>query len=358
MTVFRSGGTKGYSLVEVLVVIVIFAIITAGVSAVFLRGQHEYLVREETVRMQQQARLAMTAMERDLRMTGYGLSDVGNLKIRFYNKGVGTVTDNYYAVAEANVFGSPKVAVPAADTDSIAIRYCDQPSDAMPDITLSGSVPPPSSSNTPVSSTDGINANDLIIIYDPTDLAKYGSILMVTDTTSAGGLSVKHGNGAGDGPLASFYNPSNPAVNLFPPGGYPVGAKVLRLAPEALRTVRYYVDAGMNLRRQSQAGLTGAVEERPVASGIEDFQVKYYFRDGTWLDAPVTDDPDHDVDKLRAVRISIIVRTAKPDRQYGAGDSIRLTGDDGNGVARSGGGYRRMVMSTTISLRNLAVRDM
>lgn len=358
MTTLRCGFAPGYTLVEMLVVIVIFAIITTGVSVVFLRGQSEYIVREESVRMQQQARLAMAAMERDLRMTGYGFTDLGNLKIKFYNNGVGTVTGNYYAIVEANIFGLPKVVVPAANTDSIAIRYYDRPTDVAPDITLSGNVPSASSTNTPVSSIDGISNGDLVIIYDPSDYTKYGSILMVTDTTTAGGLAIKHGHGAGDGALAQLYNPTNPAANLFPSGGYPVGAKLLRLAPGDLRTVRYYVDAGMNLRRQLQGGLTGVVEERLVASGIEDFQVKYLFRDGTWLDAPVTDDPDHDVDKLRALRISIIARTAKPDRQYGAGDSIQLAGGDGNGVVRSGGGYRRMVMSTTINLRNLAIRDM
>lgn len=341
---------KGYTLVEILLVIVILAIVSAGITTVFITGLTEYGVREATIRMQQQARLAMNDLERELKMAGYGFMDFGNLKINLYPRSASAVIS--WAIVEAN-----NVAGAAANTDTILIRYLATDPATIPDVTLTTNHPL-SSANTPVSDASGFVQGDLFFIYDPSDLTKPASMLQVSADPNSKNDTLKHNSAPN-----WVYNPPNASINFFPPGGYGVGCKVINLKTLKVRTVRYRIDSDRNLIKES------AMDNQPeaftshiVATGIEDMQIRYQFKDGTWRDvlplpANPSPDPDHDIDNLRALKISIIARTAKPDLRYDGSQPFQLTGSQGDGIVYSGGGYRRMTMSTTISLRNLIMRD-
>ena len=56
--------SRGYSLIELMVVIVILGVISAGLYVSFDSGQKEYGARQATILMQQQARLAMMNLKR------------------------------------------------------------------------------------------------------------------------------------------------------------------------------------------------------------------------------------------------------------------------------------------------------
>lgn len=327
----------GYTLIELLVVIVIMGIVTAGIMTVFLTSQEQYRVRDAMIRMQQQARLAMYDMEREVKLTGYGFMDLGNLKINVYDK------VNYnninWGIVEAVDGGVGRT----SKTDRIAVRYLEKETDTEPDVVLTQENEE-SSSTMRVSDTSGFQAGDLFLVYDPSNLDAPASMYQVTGLS--GGGSILHNPGT-HGP----YNPS---------GGfgvsYPVGSKVINLKTMEAKKVEYFVDAE-NLVKEVTTGGVGTVTRRIVASGIQDFQVKYRFKNGQWRDAPVPGDPNLDVNNLRAIRLSIIVRTAKADPRYGGADTHQLTGVHGNGEVYSGQGYRRMEMSSIISLRNLSMRD-
>ncbi|AJE04820.1 PilW family protein [Geobacter pickeringii] len=331
---------KGYTLVEILVVIVILAIVSAGITTVFITGLTEYGVREVTIRMQQQARLAMYDLERELKLAGYGFMDFGNLKINVYSKSANAVVS--WAIVEAN-----SVTGAASNTDSILIRYQTVDPATVPDVTIATNHPD-SSVNTPVSDASGFAQGDLFFIYDPTDLTKPASMLQVSTTPSSKNDTLKHSSGSN-----WEYNPPNAGINIFPPGGYGVGCKVVNLSTLGVKWVQYHVDSNSNLIKESST----APQAHIVATGIEDLQIRYQFKDGVWLNAPVKDDANHDINNLRALKVSIIARTANPDPRYGGSQPFQLTGPQGDGVVYSGGGYRRMTMSSTISLRNLVMRD-
>ena len=339
---------RGYTLVELLVVIAILGLVCGGIYTSFSRGEQESATRQRVMWMQQQARLAMESIERDLRMTGYGFINLGNMTINYYNNGA----QQSLSIAEANNFSVPTDISDAsgnrvANTDAVSIRFFNGTIDTTPSVSIYSAVPGGSSANTPVNSTTGMSVGDLILIYDPSDSAKPASVLQITGFDNGGGgfsgLSTRHSSGG------NIFNPPNPAANLFPVGGYPIGSKVLDIGTSNLRLIRYYVDSNANLIRQVQDGITGAVSSRLVAGGIEDLQFKYYFADGTWRD-----DMGGGVGNLRAIRVSLIARTQYPDLKY-AGDSYQLSGQAGNGVLRSGMGYRRMVMSTIVQLRNMSM---
>jgi type IV pilus assembly protein PilW len=66
---------KGMTLIELLVVLVVSGILVAGVYRTFISQQHTFTVQEQVVDMQQNVRLAINRMTRELRMAGYGCTD-------------------------------------------------------------------------------------------------------------------------------------------------------------------------------------------------------------------------------------------------------------------------------------------
>jgi len=66
---------KGITLIELLVALSISGILVAGVYRTFVSQQHTYTVQEQVVDMQQNVRLAINRMTRELRMAGYGRMD-------------------------------------------------------------------------------------------------------------------------------------------------------------------------------------------------------------------------------------------------------------------------------------------
>ena len=327
---------NGYTLVEVLVVIVILGVVSTGIMVVFLTSQEEYRVRDATIRMQQQARLAMYDMEREMKLTGYGFMDLGNLKIKAYLKN----DEMVWAVFKTDDGGVGK----AEKTDSVTLRYLDSETDTTTDVTLT-EASNGSSSNFRVSSAAGFQDSDLFLVYDPSDLGKPASMYQVTGT--AGGDTLQHNPGS-QGP---YNRPGGLGVS------YPAGSKIINLRGMKAREVKYSVDASHNLVKEVTQDGAGASTRRIIALGIEDLQVRYRFRNGEWRDAPVENDPNLDVNNLRSVRLSLIARTAKPDPRYADSQPHQLSGIHGNGEAYAGQGYRRMEMSTIINLRNLAMRD-
>lgn len=89
--------TKGITLIELLVGLVLCAIVIAGIYRLFVVQSKAYTVQDQVVEVQQSIRSAMEVLLRDLRMAGYD-SDSINSKISITNHvlpGDHTVTINY-----------------------------------------------------------------------------------------------------------------------------------------------------------------------------------------------------------------------------------------------------------------------
>jgi type IV pilus assembly protein PilW len=63
---------KGMTLIELLVALTISGILVAGVYRTFVSQQHTFTVQDQLVDMQQNVRLAINRMTRELRMAGFG----------------------------------------------------------------------------------------------------------------------------------------------------------------------------------------------------------------------------------------------------------------------------------------------
>jgi prepilin-type N-terminal cleavage/methylation domain-containing protein len=65
-------GSKGLSLIELLVALLVSGILMAAVYRTFIRQQKTYVVQEQVVDMQQNVRTAIGRMMREIRMAGFG----------------------------------------------------------------------------------------------------------------------------------------------------------------------------------------------------------------------------------------------------------------------------------------------
>jgi len=63
---------SGLTLIELMIGLVIAALSVAGVYRTFVHQQHTYVVQEQVVDMQQNARVAINQMAREIRMAGFG----------------------------------------------------------------------------------------------------------------------------------------------------------------------------------------------------------------------------------------------------------------------------------------------
>ncbi|MCM0083173.1 PilW family protein [Geomonas sp. Red32] len=344
------GSAQGYTLVEMVIVMFIFAVVSAGIYTTFDTGNKSIVKQQDVIGIQQQARGALNGMERDLRTIGYGLADLGNLTMNVYPPsasapGTWSVVESYDNLNSAGV---------APSTDCIRLRYFRASADVADDVYITQDHPS-SAADTFVNSNDGFHQGDLFVIYDPRDLSRPGTVLQVSNDPTQGASpkdKLIHNPGA-NGP----YNPPN-ASNLFPSGGYTVGSRILNLGQS--RTVTYYVDNKLNLVKETRDNpdvTQPPTSVRPIASGVEDFQIKYGFKDGQWLDAVVLGDANHDVNNLRAMRVSMVVRSMNRSANgTGITPPVTLSGQFGNGIPRGGDKFRRVVITTVISLRNLATR--
>ena len=64
------GCHRGFTLVELLVVIGIFSVVMAGIYSIFVRSNRVYISQEEVVAAQQEARSALDILGREIRMAG------------------------------------------------------------------------------------------------------------------------------------------------------------------------------------------------------------------------------------------------------------------------------------------------
>lgn len=346
---------RGFSLVELLTVMIIAPILIMGVYAGYLGMQQTYSTQNQVVDMQRNARAAMHELVQTIREAGYGMSDLPDIPIWQYNGSANSPTSLMYAI---NTPGGALFSgdLPLAGTDGVDLYYdTSSPAQSQSAITIVGTNAP-NSANTKVSDASSIHTGDFIVIFD---VSLNQAILY--QATNVNGSLVLHSPGG------SSYNP---------PGGVLVGSiqnwgpqsQVLNLNLTSGNRISYYIDSNYNLIKKVGKWSTIAnafvFTSHIIAANIEDMEVEYTFRDGSVRHLPsqptivsgglpVQSDPAHDPAKIRAIAVSIIARTAKPDPKYTDTTAYQLK----YGSAHSGGGYRRMILTGNIALRNLMAKD-
>jgi prepilin-type N-terminal cleavage/methylation domain-containing protein len=257
--------SKGLTLTEVLVALVVSAILIAALYRTFIGQQKTYTVQEQVVDMQQNARLAINRMMKEMRMAGFG---------------------NVAMILPSATFGSK--------TLSNAIN-ANNPGAGVTVITVGGSttlaVEPTASNQIQVTSLTDSQGNAL---FD-TGNRKYVSVdglesFQITNVDTGNKILTLNGN-----------------LTQGPKQNAPVFA---------LRAVSYQVDGGtFTLRRDENLG-SG---EETLIDNITGLQLQYLDGNGN-----VIADPVANAANIRVIRVTVTARTSVSDPDYKSDGGYRM----------------------------------
>jgi prepilin-type N-terminal cleavage/methylation domain-containing protein len=281
---------KGLTLIELLIAMAISAILIAAIYRTFIRQQKTYTVQEQVVDMQQNARVAINRMMREIRMAGFGnvstvVSPVLPFQAKdgpFYN--VITPSDNKNNVGQ--------------NDDQITIIG------AFEQISTLTAVP-----------TVGTNTIQLAGNTSEFDL-NYQKYLCI------GGLETHT--------VANIDTPTNTITfldNVM--NNFTVGIPVYKV-----KAITYKVrwdNSNPNMPVLTREDNTDGGGSQVVAENIENLQFRYTLEDGSESDLPA------DPSKIRLVKVTVNARTGMSDSEFKGGT----------------GGYRRRVISSNILVRNV-----
>ncbi len=254
---------KGLTLIELLVVLVISSILIAGIYRTFIGQQHTYTVQEQVVDMQQNVRIAINQMVREIRMAGFGGRDAtkwGADGMHGVYKNVVTPTDDGQSITVVGAF------------EEMTFLTANAPS---------GEDPPK------------IQLND-------------------ASGFDTGGLQYLCINGT---ETARIKNIVGNELELFEPltENHFVNEPVFRVMAITY-SIGVFEGKSSLLRNDN---VTGA---QPLAENIELLQFSYTLDDGTVFVGTV---PGNRRDEIRMVQVTIRARTDRNDPELGGGDGFR-----------------------------------
>lgn len=301
----------GFSLVELLVVIGMLGLVMAAVNTLYISHQRSATTETEVLDVQQNLRIAMDQMTRDLEMAGFMIS-AGNLVTGFVN-GVSPVTD-----AMTLSVGAESAVAATIDTTIPAIAIGAGSALDLPVVAVGGSIGGFESSDVGTAKvrvvnyrTEPLGAGTVFTVNQVNTTAGTCGVVVApclrlsADTAAAGAIS------RGDTVLKT----STGGAEAFP------------------HTVMYSVGAcpagvpGQCLIRTVTPPAGGAAT--PVATNITDLQFRYLLNGNIEVDAPTAGE----LSLIRAVRVTI------------TGQIIATT-------AVSGGSLKTRTLSSVIALKN------
>ena len=254
---------KGVTLIELLIALVISSILIAALYRTFIGQQKTYIVQGQVVDMQQNVRVAINKMMREIRMAGFGsvgdvLSQIG---------GVNGFTD-----------------VITPNDDSITIVGGFRQISAL--------------------AADAAGGQNKITLANATEASEFDGA--IHHYLSVGGLesnTVQSRTGADltlDKPLKVTY---------------PVGTPVFKI-----HAIAYGIrnDGGVLVLFRDLYSNTGSSKRETVAENIENVQFEYFDADGNLLALPIADPGI-----IRMIRVTVRARTNMVDPDFKGGDGYR-----------------------------------
>jgi len=356
---------SGFTLVELMVAMVLSLLLMAAVSQVYLLNKRSFVAQAQSSLVQESGNFALEYLGRDLRMAGLlGCSSrrPGNqaLPVRSY------LNDNDYPydVLGHAVFGYEAQGTGTGATYNISATNPAPGgswSPALPAATnsLAGKVIP----GTDVVVMSGTEGSDIPLVspftsgaqifVDDTSPFAVGDVLLVTDCQQAElfqATNVVAASGNIVGSQSGAFTPGNasPIAEQGPVGPFTEGSRI-----SLLRSYAYYVGRGANgtptlFRAQLNSG---TMQDQELVSNVESMQIVYGIdNDEDYVvDSYVTADAVPNWQQVRALRLSLLVRSPQPFLDSDDTASYVLAGTTVNPVDDR---RQRRVFTSTIALRN------
>jgi prepilin-type N-terminal cleavage/methylation domain-containing protein len=289
---------QGVTLIELLIAMVIAALLVAAMYSFFLTQQRTYAVQDNVAEMQQNGRMALLTLVRNIRMAGYGapagctLAPVNNT----------TGSDGIYVsdhsviemLPDSEIFYAELTSNVSAGAGAITVTKTNIDNDT--------------------NNHHDFAANKGLIISDGTNTEG----LLIANSYSAGDPNITFSTGY---TLQHNYSSSN--TRVFPAIVYDIKDNELR----------------ENLQ--------------PLALNIEDIQFSFEDSNGVWYCTGISGDqttPPTDIASIRVVEINVVAKTNVQDAKETtlAQPSMKDHKTNLNGPD----GFRRRTFSTKIHLRN------
>ncbi|MFO7582517.1 PilW family protein [Guyparkeria sp.] len=330
----RKSGSRGFTLVELMIAMVLGLVIIGGVISVFLANKQTYRTNEAMSEVQDHARTAFEFLSRDIRMAG--LTGCGNLEK------VANVLNNkdsdWYANFDNAVKGyddnepDPAAAFGTGEAERVTGTDSFQTLGAA-GTGFSVTEHKTKSANFKINekSTDFYDGA-LVIVCDPVQ----ASIMQITNYNSSN-VTVVHNTGTGD--------PGNCSKGLGFPTECTATGNEYEYGPNSqmalLKAAGWYIGnnpaGGRSLYRVQLNDQSGEPIAEPVemVRNVTDMQLMYHVPEESTFKAASSVDDD-DWSEVDAVRVSLIMQS----------DDERA-GTDANPLRRS--------LSTTVTIRNRVI---
>jgi len=293
-------GVKGLTLIELLIALVISAILIAGIYRTFIQQQKSYATQEQVADMQQNVRVAINKMIREIRMAGFGGK----------NDNTNGINDIITVFGNVNGFANIINAVdnsPRADN----VGNSDE-------VTIVGAY----SQIGTIAADVGAGSTTLTVTYT-------GSTQFDVNYRKYMCINGRYNYAVVPAPG----NPITLAQTLTNPTGTLNEAHVAGEPVFLVRAIRYglRVDAnGVPVLFRDLYPNTAASKRDTVAEYVQNLQLRYVLVDTTEVDVPA------DPTTVRGVRITVQATTQMSDPNL-----------------KVGGGFRTRTLDTYVDLRNL-----
>jgi type IV pilus assembly protein PilW len=339
---------RGFGIVEMMVAAVVGMLAVAAITAVFWSSEGQKRTITGAADASENGLIALATMERDLRMAGLGLMEIGCTVVNGFNANAGTTLT--FAPAPATITRD----VPSAGSDTVEVIYSAAAFANLPTQLAS----PMGAAGDPLQLMNGQGfAQGHVILLS--EGSKPCSLVQASaDATKVGMYwNVVHNPGA-----AFPFN--NPPAASFPPSGYATGAIVVNMGTMARR--QYFVDSG-RLMQQDMNQAVGAgppVNPMPVADGIIAIRAEYgRDTDGDGYINVFDATAPTSVRDVIAVKLAVVARSGQMEKTAVSPATLTLWN---GGTVQNGGAitldataqqYRYKVYQTTIPLRNVIWGD-
>ena len=317
---------SGISLIEILIAMLLGLVLTGGILQMFSSSRQTNRVHEATARMQENGRMGLEVIARDVRMADFWgcASDITNVVNNLDNSGAGFVD-----FAGGGIGGTEGA---SGAPDTLILR-----GGVSTGLNLEPPYGPQASANIKVSAGNDIEQGDIIFISD----CGQGDIFQVTNANPGGTGTIVHNTGGTTDP--GNYNVANPGC----PGAnahclsqvYGADASIFNV-----QELTYNIGAGS----EGQPALFRNGAE--YLDGVEDLQVLY----GEDTDASsvanyfVPADQIADMNNVISIRFAMVTRSQNDNLTGGATQSYAVLGTDKTAPDQR----LRQVYMTTVNIRN------
>lgn len=194
---------QGFSLIELMVAMTIGLVVLAAIGYVYLSSRQSFRLADSMSRMQENARLAIETMARDVRMAGYvGCGNLQNATVTtIANPPViaispATAITGLDSGASTANFSGTTITRPAGDTISVMGAFGGG-------VGLVGNLAP-SNANVQISGNPyNFAVGDVLVVTDCTE----ADIFRPTTVSSGGTVTMSHGNSTNTGNRVGTYGP-------------------------------------------------------------------------------------------------------------------------------------------------------